>query len=112
MIEATNMDNLMRCTRCHRLLIAEEYATHNCDFRDIPLQDCEQILVDHMTDCGADKNGDGVVLGWGLDGTLYRLIVCKHKEPHFPMQSPIRPPRGNAIVPGGVGSLADSSVNA
>lgn len=76
------MYDIGRCPRCRKFLIAEEYESHTCDFRDVPLKGCKEIVLDHMTACGVDKSGDNVTLGWGIDGTLYRLIVCKHNPPH------------------------------
>lgn len=63
-------------------MVAEEWKTHTCDFRDIPIQGCEELVLDHITDSGQDKNDDHVHLAWGLEGTLYRLLVCKHNPPH------------------------------
>ena len=90
------MNNIGRCPRCGKFLVAEQYEAHTCDFRDVPIQDCKEIVLDHMTDCGMNKDGDNVTLGWGIDGTLYRLVVCKHKEPH-PRIHQYRSPRDNAI---------------
>ncbi len=76
------MENIGRCPRCRKFLVAEEYESHKCDFRDIGIRDCKEIILDHMTDCGFDKNGDKVTLAWSLNGVLYRLVECKHNPPH------------------------------
>jgi len=76
------MNNIGRCPRCREFLVAEQQTSHVCDFRDVPIRACREIVLDHMTDCGMDKNGDGVTLGWGIDGTLYRCLICKHNPPH------------------------------
>ncbi len=39
-------------------------------------------MLDHITDLGQNRNDDHVLLGWGLDGILYRLVECKHNPPH------------------------------
>ncbi len=75
-------ENLGRCPQCKQFLIAEEQKTHKCNFSDIPILDCEELVLDHITDSGQDRNGDHVHLAWALNGTLYRLLVCKHTPPH------------------------------
>jgi hypothetical protein len=76
------MENVGRCPRCNKFMVAEEWDEHKCDFKDIPLTDCKSIILDHITDFGQDKNGDHVYRAWALDGVLYRLVVCKHNPPH------------------------------
>jgi len=56
--------------------------THQCDFRDIPLRDAKEIILDHITDLGKNRNDDHVLHGWGVDGVFYRLVECKHNPPH------------------------------
>jgi len=90
------MKNIGRCPRCGKFLIAEDYESHTCDFADIPIRGHKEIRLDHMTDCGTDNNGDNIVLGWGLNGILYRFVICPHKEPH-PRMCEYRPPPDNAI---------------
>ena len=74
--------NLGRCPRCHKFMIEEESRSHKCDFRDIELSDGKELFIDHITDIGRNRNDDHVSLAWGLDGTLYRLVECKHNPPH------------------------------
>jgi hypothetical protein len=76
------MSNVGRCPRCNAFLVAEQQAAHVCDFRDVPIRSYREVVLDHMTDCGTDKRGDGVKLGWGIDGTLYRFLICRHNPPH------------------------------
>lgn len=76
------MENAGRCPRCNRFMVEEEWKTHKCNFEEIPLRGCEEIILDHLTDSGEDCNGDHVHLAWALNGMLYRLIVCKHNPPH------------------------------
>jgi hypothetical protein len=73
-------ENVGRCRRCHAFIISGQ--KHVCDFRNIELQGCEEIFVDHITDSGKSRDGDHIFLAWGLNGTLYRLAVCKHNPPH------------------------------
>jgi len=78
----TSTENLGRCPRCKRFLIEEETKTHQCDFHDIGLRGGKEIVLDHITDLGRNRNDDHVLLGWGLDGILYRLVECQHNPPH------------------------------
>lgn len=76
------MENLGRCPRCHKFMIAEQNETHVCDFMDLPLYGCEELVLHRLTDSGEDKNGDHLYLAWGINGILYRLLVCKHNPSH------------------------------
>jgi hypothetical protein len=76
------MQNVGRCPRCHRFMIAEESGTHVCDFDDLPIVGCEEIVLDRLSDSGTEKNGDHVYLAWAKNNMLYRLLVCKHNPPH------------------------------
>jgi len=73
------MMNAGRCPRCHKFLIEEQRETHSCQ---ISVGDVQEIVLDYMTDGCKDENGDIVKVAWGLDGILYRLILCKHNPPH------------------------------
>jgi hypothetical protein len=75
-------ENLGRCPRCRKFMVAEEWSNHECDFDDYEIRGCKEIVLDHITDSGLDKNGDRVHLAWALDGMLYRLLVCSHNPPH------------------------------
>jgi hypothetical protein len=76
------MENLGRCPRCHRFMIAEQQNDHVCEFSDLPLYGCEELVLHRLTDSGNEKNGDHVYLAWGINGILYRLLVCEHNPPH------------------------------
>jgi hypothetical protein len=75
-------ENLGRCQRCGRFMIAEERKNHKCDFADVAVRGCEELVLDHLTDSGRDKHGDQLYLAWALDGMLYRILVCKHNPSH------------------------------
>jgi|SRR5208283_3632683 len=94
------MENLGRCSRCGKFMIAEESRRHKCDFRDVPIRGCEEIVLDHLTDSGVDKNGDQLHLAWALNGMLYRLLVCKHNPPHSTKRKfTDENPNGNLTAP-------------
>jgi hypothetical protein len=63
-------------------MIAEQKETHVCDSMDLPLYGCEELVLHRLTDSGEDKNGDHLYLAWGINGILYRLLVCKHNPSH------------------------------
>jgi hypothetical protein len=100
-LEVTPSENFGRCPRCGQFLVAEQKKAHKCNFADRPIEGCEEIVLDRLSDAGEDKNGDHLHLAWGVDNMLYRLLVCKHNPPHGINTK--RPP-DNATVypPGGV----------
>jgi hypothetical protein len=73
------MKDIGRCPRCDRFLIAEQVETHRCT---IPINDVKEIYLDWMNDGVQNENEDVVHVAMGLDGILYRLILCKHNPPH------------------------------
>lgn len=59
-------NNLMRCPRCNKLLISEEFESHKCVCR----------IVDIVYNWWVNANVSGmgqVVVVEGKDGTLYRI---------------------------------------
>jgi ssDNA-binding Zn-finger/Zn-ribbon topoisomerase 1 len=101
-------ENIGRCPRCHKFMIAEQSKTHVCDksksdvcdFSNRPFVGCEELVLHRLTDSGEDSNGDHVYLAWGINRILYRLLVCKHYPSHSAEGSPL----GKAIeCPGGGG---------
>jgi len=80
--EVSLTDNIGRCQRCRKFMIQEEMTKHQCDYRDIQISDAQELLLDHLTDLGVDRNGDHIYIAWGLDGIFYRLVECKHNPPH------------------------------
>jgi len=70
-----------RCPRCSRFLIAENLATHDCK---VPLKGVREVVLDWIIDGVQNEDEDLVQVAMGLDGFLYRLILCKHNPPHAP----------------------------
>lgn len=99
-MEVTVTEDFGRCPRCRQFLIAEEKKAHKCNFEDMLVRGCEELVLDHITDLGQDRNGDHVHLAWALDGILYRLVVCKHNPPHAAESRQVtgknRSPEGNS----------------
>jgi hypothetical protein len=73
-------ENIGRCPRCHRFLVAEELSSHQCKIE--PKRWVEEIFLEGITDSTENGDGDTVTVGFGLDGRYYRFVVCKHKPPH------------------------------
>jgi hypothetical protein len=92
------MLNIGRCPRCHKFLVAEEVYSHSCE---IEFKGVKEILVDHCYSTGKDGNLDTVFIAKGLDGFLYRLVVCKHNPPHAtkPNLDSRRPPDKLPVYP-------------
>lgn len=71
-------------------MIGEQSKTHVCDksesdmsdFSNRPLRGAEELVLHRFTDAGEEKNGDHVYLAWGINGILYRLLLCRHNPPH------------------------------
>jgi hypothetical protein len=63
-------------------MVQEEMTEHKCDFHDIEINDAQELLMDTITDLNQNRNGDHVYIAWGLNGTFYRLVECKHNPPH------------------------------
>lgn len=78
----SRLENLGRCPRCHKFIIAEQLENHKCKPSKTPILGCEELIIDHITDSGKDEYGDQIHLAWGRNGTLYRLRVCKHHTSH------------------------------
>jgi len=73
------MSDVGRCPRCHKFPIAEQRETHHCT---IPLKGVKEIVLDWIIDGIQNEDEDTVQVAMGLDGFLYRLILCKHNPPH------------------------------
>jgi len=75
------MNNIIKCTRCKKTLIEEEFNGHVCTPN---LRGIKDILVDYYYLGQKDNDGHEFVYAKGLDGILYRLVKCLHKTPHQP----------------------------
>jgi hypothetical protein len=80
-LEVISSQNVSRCPRCKKALIQEQLATHKCSV-EYRLRGYQEVFVDHVTDMGKNVDCDHVLSAWGLDGTLYKLVICKHRPPH------------------------------
>lgn len=63
-------ENIGRCPRCHRLLIAEQSMAHVCNFAELPILGCEEVVLDRLSDMGKEQNGDHLYLAWGKNLAL------------------------------------------
>lgn len=66
----TIRNNIVKCSWCGKILIAEQYDSHECD---IPWKDSKQIPVSSIFDC-TTKSGEAKV-GVGVDGIRYWFVV-------------------------------------
>ena|SRR5437870_4254495 len=71
--------NSMKCRRCNKSYIAEEFDKHSCHPDIIEIQ---ELGVDSIFKGNYQENGDDVWITHGLNGILYRLVHCKHNPPH------------------------------
>jgi hypothetical protein len=78
-IIVSNAENLGKCPRCHMTVIAEELTSHTCH---IPTRNAETIYLDWLDEEFVNADDDRVRMAKGLNGTLYRIILCKHNPPH------------------------------
>ena len=76
---SSEMMNVGRCPTCNAFLIAEDLANHRCKMR---LQGTATVMIYDYFKTHADREGHKIVFAKGLDGYLYRLVICKHKPPH------------------------------
>jgi hypothetical protein len=72
--------NVGKCPRCGEFLIAEQLTNHKCK---ISFKDVQDVTIDHYYEMiSRDAQGHRTVIAVGIDGTLYRMTVCKHNPPH------------------------------
>jgi len=91
------MSDIGRCPRCNRFLIAEQRQGHHCR---VSIRKVEEIILDWMNEGVQDENEDVVHVAMGLDGILYRLILCKHNPPHVAKRNfTCEKPNGNYTEP-------------
>lgn len=73
------MAEIIKCERCRKSFINEEFDGHTCTPITTRLQ---EIGIDRIFDAVTNKNGDKVHMAIGLGGVLYRLVECPHNPPH------------------------------
>lgn len=73
------MQNLTKCPRCNKHLIAEEFNEHECN---TPFLGIIELGIRFWYEVERDTNDDRVFMVKGIDGILYRLIQCEHNPPH------------------------------
>ena len=71
--------NTIKCVRCHKTVISEEFDRHDCTIITYKVQ---EIGITHWFEGKVDENGDKVLIAHGLNGILYRLVECDHNPPH------------------------------
>ncbi len=72
--------NLVKCSNCKRIIIAELFDSHECD---LPIKHVKHIEAAY-TYSGSYKDKK-IIVGRGLDGTLYSFIVKKKIPiPYYP----------------------------
>lgn len=69
----------MFCQRCKQNFIDEEYEKHVCTSITTKLQ---EIGLDYMLEPQKNEDFDDVYIGKGLNGILYRFVVCEHNPIH------------------------------
>ena len=74
-----NLPDFIKCKRCSKNFIFEEYDEHVCD---IDFKGIREIGIDYHFDGGKDENNDQIFIAKGLDGMIYRLVKCDHNPPH------------------------------
>lgn len=80
------MNNIVKCSYCGQIMIAELFDTHECD---IPWKDSKEIPVSSFFDCST-KKGQKMV-GVGLDGVHYWFVLKKREA--IPISDKFTQPR-------------------
>ena len=75
------MKNMVRCTRCRRVLIAEYFESHECD---TPLNDLMEISVSSIFDCST--NGNKTMVARDLKGNQYWLKMSPRTAVPYPSE--------------------------
>jgi hypothetical protein len=70
------MDNIIRCSSCKKVIIAEEEHTHKCifDVIEIPITDYYE------------RNSN--IVAWALNGKVYRLVKSASPKWDNPPKNP------------------------
>ena len=70
---------MVKCERCKRQFIDEEFNDHFCMPETIKAQ---EIGIDYILEPELNENGDKIHIAKGLNGILYRLVECPHNPTH------------------------------
>ena len=73
------MNKTVKCERCNKQFIDEEFSDHLCTPETIKAQ---EIGIDYILAPELNENGDKVHIAKGLNGILYRLVECPHNPTH------------------------------
>lgn len=65
------MNDMVKCARCKKALIAEEFGDHICTPE---WKGCKTILIDYHT-TSKDEKGREIILAMGMDGIMYSLVL-------------------------------------
>ncbi|MGH2613016.1 MAG: hypothetical protein ACRDFB_08225 [Rhabdochlamydiaceae bacterium] len=71
--------NTIKCERCNKDFISEEFDNHHCMLQ---LIDVQEIGINSIFKGNFQENGDDVWIVQGLNGIMYRLVQCSHNPPH------------------------------
>jgi len=69
------MKNIVKCSYCRQILIAELFDSHKC--KGVPWKTSKNIPVSSYFDCSTDEKQQ--IVGVGLDGVRYWLVVKKRE---------------------------------
>lgn len=73
------MTEIIKCERCRKSFIQEEYHNHTCYPQTTKVQ---EIGIDRIFGSTTNGNGDQVYIAKGLNGIMYRLVQCSHNPTH------------------------------
>ena len=66
------LDEIVKCSSCRKILTRKQFDGHKCE---IPWKSTKEIAVLYWLNCSTDESQK--MLGVGLDGTRYFLVVKK-----------------------------------
>ena len=76
------MNDLVKCSRCRKTLIAESFRDHDCSstYRDV-----KTIIIDFHTKT-KDEFGREMILAKTMDGTMLRLVMNESDSIPIPFE--------------------------
>lgn len=66
------MNEIVKCSCCHKILTRKQFHSHECE---VPCKGTKKIPILYYVNF--DKIGEPEILGVGLDGVNYYLVVKK-----------------------------------